>query len=73
MLRRFGSSVESGENNHDSAQRGGFNTIKFKKKLKILTKQRQEGLESKVHVASAGLLPGLQHHLLLTDLTQVEA
>lgn len=34
----------------------------------VLTKQRQQRLQGEVHGPSAGLLPRLQHHLLLTHL-----
>lgn len=38
----------------------------------MLTKQCQQWLQGKVHGATVGLFARLQHHLLLTDLTQVK-
>lgn len=38
----------------------------------LLTKQCQQWLQGKVHGATVGLFARLQHHLLLTDLTQVK-
>lgn len=37
-----------------------------------LTEEREQGLQCKVHGAPAGLLPGLQDDLLLTDLAEIK-
>lgn len=73
MLRRLGSSVES------KAKRGGDQLSVLLGRFcwggsagAVLTKQSEQRLQSEVQVPPAGLLPRLQHHLLLADLTQVK-
>lgn len=46
---------------------------RLSKQMMNLTKQGQQRLQGKVHSAAVCLFPSLQHHLLLTNLTQVKS